>query len=118
MAGRDEPLQLFGMMIPQQTEAGTVEYHELKAAGLTHHNPQDTYVILCFQGEMLGVSLPLGAVTEHKVLLTGENAAMLAAIAIVQGERAMGRIPFQACLDQQLMYVRDKTKDEEVQNDD
>lgn len=108
-----EPLQLFGLMIPQMTEAGTVEYQELHAAGLSITDAKPVYIIVCFQGEMLGIQTPPGATVEHKVLMTADNAALLAAIAIGHGERAAGRVPFTAMLDQQLTFVRQKIKNGE-----
>lgn len=109
--GEREPLSLFGMMVPTQTEAGPVEYQELHAAGLTINDAKPAYIIVCFQGHMIGMNVPDGMVVEHKILMDGQNAALLAAIVIAHGETVAGRVPFTAWLDQQLSYVRGKIKE-------
>lgn len=103
---REEPINLFGLMIPWGTEAGTVEYTELHAAGLSIPDAKPVYIIITFQGQMLGLQVPPGASAEHRVMVTADNAAVLAAVVIGYGEQAAGRVPFTAMLDQALSRVR------------
>lgn len=114
MADDDDltPADLFGTILAHGNEIKVITAQRLRELGVAVDPDWDQdFLCLAFLGQMFGVTMPhpsmeMVPVGVTRALLTGQNAATVAAILIIYAEEIVGKTTFTSMLDQEIARVR------------
>lgn len=101
---KDEEISMIGTMTMEEAGAALITREQLESMGVfLLPEAGDAFVILSATGAVYGLPFGKGRQT---MLLCWKNAAALAAVVTVYGERTIGSVTFQAHVDQVKASVK------------